>query len=128
MTLAEIRDWLKTFGLFDYYFIGTIDGSKENVLGVYTRTATPTPPHALGQRSSYVINGVKVLIHGNQNENKTQLLANQLFENLQDITGVEVGDNLIYYVRLRSNEPISVGMDAHRIFEFVIDFDIYSRR
>ena len=34
VTLANIRDWLKSFGLFDSYYIGRLDTKKKNSLGV----------------------------------------------------------------------------------------------
>ena len=33
--LSDIRDWLKSFGLFDNYYIGRLDTKKKNSLGVY---------------------------------------------------------------------------------------------
>ena len=36
ITLADIRDWLKSFGLFDNYYIGRIDSKKRIVLAYIT--------------------------------------------------------------------------------------------
>lgn len=128
MTLADVRDWLETYHLFDKYYIGKIVGSYENVLGVYSRATAGRPVTALGLNSSYELMGVKLLIHGNQIEADTQALALQLFDILRNISQLEVGDNFIQFVDVRCSEPIDVGTDANRIFEFVINIDIYYRR
>ena len=33
--LSDVRDWLKSFNLFDNYYIGRLDSKKKNSLGVY---------------------------------------------------------------------------------------------
>ena len=43
VTLADIRDFLKSFNLFTAYYVGRIDGNKKNVLGVYD--LAPTRSH-----------------------------------------------------------------------------------
>ena len=35
IALSDIRDWLKSFNLFDNYYIGRLDQKKNNSLGVY---------------------------------------------------------------------------------------------
>lgn len=128
MTLAEVRDWLKTFGLFDYYYIGKLNGSKEKALGVYTRSSGGRPVHALGGPSTYIITGIKVVIHGTENQNETQELALALFRALTDVSPVNFEDNTIYYVDLRVTEPADIGTDANKKYQYVINFDIYSNR
>ena len=128
MTLAEIKDWLKTFNLFDYYYVGRIDGTKEKALGVYAAASTGTPVYAMNRASSYVINGVRLLVHWNDNPKETQDAAIALFNALSDVVGVTAGDNYIQWVKLQVTEPIDVGADANDINEYVINFDIYSRR
>lgn len=128
MTLAEVMDWLETFELFDYYYIGKINGAKPRVLGIYTNASGGKPPHALGQPSSYVINSVKLLVHGTKNENETQILANALFTALTDVASVETGENYIHFVDLQVPEPLHIGTDTNGFYEFVINLDIYSRR
>ena len=128
MTLLEVCEWLETFNLFDHYYIGKIDGTQENVLGVYARASSGRPVHALGQPSSYVITGIKLLVHGNQDENETQELAKNLYKALTDYPAQWVGENYIYYVSLQCQEPIDVGTDTNWIYEFVINLNIYSNR
>ena len=35
VTLADVRDYLKSFNLFQGYYVGRIDANNKNVLGVY---------------------------------------------------------------------------------------------
>ena len=128
MTLAEIRDWLRTFGLFDYYYVGRIDGAKKRALGVYASASTGAPVHAIGQPSSYTVTGVRLLVHWNENPKESQEASIALFDALTDVAPVTTGGNLIYYVALQCTEPIDVGADANDINEYVINMNIYSRR
>lgn len=128
MTLANIMAWLKTYELFDACYIGKINGAKENVLGIYARGTAGRPVRALDNNSTYDIASTKFLVHGNKDENDTQTLALQLFDILYNARKIEVGEDLVYFVDILCDEPIDVGTDANRIFEFVINADIYSKR
>ena len=128
MKLATVLEWLKTYNLFSFYYIGKIVGSKQNVLGVYARGTTGRPVRAFGNNSGYDITSLKLLVHGDKNENNTQTLAIQLYEQLFNARNVEVGDDLIYFADILCDEPIDVGTDANDIFEFVINLDIYTKR
>ena len=129
MTLNEVKDWLKSYGLFEHYYIGKIVGKQEKTLGVYARGVSGQPVRALGQDSSYDITRINLLVHWNKYEDETQDIAKTLYKTLYDFRASQVdNDNYIYYVRLQNTEPVSVGTDANDIYEFVIDFDIYSNR
>ena len=128
MTLAEILEWLKGYQLFDNYYIGKIDGTKPKTLGVYANAGAGRPVHAIGGCSRYRLTGVRLLVHWSKDQNETQRAARALFEALTDVVGVETGDNLIYYVDLLTPEPIDVGTAANNVYEYVINFNIYSRR
>ena len=140
MTIAEVRDWLKDYiadPKFDYYYTGRIDGTKQRALGVYAHSYSTRPVYAIGQASSYEINGIKLLIHWNDNPKESQEASMALFSALSRVDGVEhaVGTgqdrrviNYIQYVDLQCNEPIDVGCDANDICEYVINLNIFSRR
>ena len=40
IALSEVRDWLKSFGLFDNYYVGRLDTKKNYSLGVYNLADT----------------------------------------------------------------------------------------
>lgn len=128
MTLIQVLSWLKTFGLFNFYYISKIVGMQQNVLGVYDNASSGRPVRAIGQDSSYTITSIKLLIHGTKDSQETQNKAIALFNELLQVREVEHDGNYIYFVDIRCPEPIDVGMDTNNIYEFVINLDIYSRR
>ena len=85
VTLADVRDYLKSFGLFDGYYVGRIDANKKNVLGVYD--LSPTRRHkTIGKGTQrYDIKGVSLLIHGDTNKTNTEKLAISLYEALENV-------------------------------------------
>lgn len=42
--LADVRDWLKTLGSAEHYYIGKLDAKQDKSIGVYSRATTGTPP------------------------------------------------------------------------------------
>ena len=75
MTLAIIRDWLKTFGLAENYYTNRLDNKKEKSLGVYDRTISGSRPvMAIGglQNSSYDMMPVSLLLHWNRDARETE--------------------------------------------------------
>lgn len=131
MTLAEIRDWLKTFDLADNYYIGRLDNKKEKSLGVYDLPSRGAPVMALGgvSCSSYDVKGVSLLIHWNRNANETELAAARVWNALFGAAHVDVpGGSHIHYVQPLVPKPISVDTDENGVYEYVIEFNIYFRR
>ena len=74
ITLADIRDWLKSFGLFDNYYIGRIDSKKKNSLGVYNLQDAGRR-EVIGGLKVYEKKGVSLLIHGDTNKTNTERKA-----------------------------------------------------
>ena len=37
MELADIRDWIKTLGVGDYFYIGKLENKRERSIGIYQR-------------------------------------------------------------------------------------------
>lgn len=128
MTLAEVREWLKTYDLFDHYYIGRSDNKQDMSLGVYNRRTSGRPVMAFGDMSSYDVTAVTLLIHGNNNARQTETKARRLFEELLGIDNLTVDDSFINLLIMQVPEPVSVGADENGIYEYVIDFDIYYTR
>ena len=128
MTLLQVCEWLETSNIFQNYYVGKIDGSKMQTLGVYSGGEYIRPVHALGEPSKYEINRIRLLIHWNKDAQETQDAAIQLFNFLTDTTQVAHAGEFIYYVALTVSEPISIGTDANDIYEYVITFDLYTKR
>ena len=126
VTLANIRDWLKSFGLFDNYYIGRIDTKKKNRFGVYNLQDTGRR-EVIGGLKKYEKKGVSLLIHGDTNKAKTEQKAFELYNALETIGDDKkrVGNKKVYFVQLLNNEPIDVDQDADSVYEYVIEMNIY---
>ena len=126
VTLANIRDWLKSFGLFDNYYIGRLDTKKKNSLGVYNLQDTGRR-EVIGGLKKYEKKGVSLLIHGDANKAKTEQKAFELYNALETIGDDKkrVGNKKVYFVQLLNNEPIDVDQDADSVYEYVIEMNIY---
>lgn len=111
MTLAHIRDWLKTFGIAEHYYIGKLDNKQDRSLGVYTLKGNGAPVTAIGTQSTYDIIGVSLLLHWSNNANETEVTARTLYEKLRTIKNFKINDKQIYMIELLVPEPIDVGTD-----------------
>ena len=126
VTLANIRDWLKSFGLFDNYYIGRLDTKKKNSLGIYNLQDTGRR-EVIGGLKKYEKKGVSLLIHGDTNKAKTEQKAFELYNALETIGDDKkrIGSKKVYFVQLLNNEPIDVDQDADSVYEYVIEMNIY---
>ena len=126
VTLANIRDWLKSFGIFDSYYIGRLDTKKKNSLGVYNLQDTGRR-EVIGGLKKYEKKGVSLLIHGDTNKAKTEQKAFELYNALESIGDDKkrIGNKKVYFVQLLNNEPIDVDQDADSVYEYVIEMNIY---
>ena len=128
ITLANIRDFLKRFDLFDHYSIGKLDNKQDKSLGIYSFKRSEPPVTAIGCDSSYDIKGVSLLIHYNNNADETEIAALRLFEKLRTVKDVTVGNTQIYMIQLLMPEPVDVGTDDKGVYERVIEMKIYYER
>ena len=126
VTLSNIRDWLKSFGLFDNYYIGRLDTKKKNSLGVYNLQDTGRR-EVIGGLKKYEKKGVSLLIHGDTNKAKTEQKAFELYNALETIGDDKkrIGNKKVCFVQLLNNEPIDVDQDADSVYEYVIEMNIY---
>ncbi len=128
MTLAYIRDWLKTFEIAEHYYIGKLDNKQDKSLGVYTLKSNGAPITAIGTQSTYDIIGVSLLLHWNNNANETEVTARTLYEKLRTIKNFKINDKQIYMIELLVPEPIDVGTDDKGVYERVIEMNLYYER
>lgn len=126
VTLANIRDWLKSFGLFDNYYIGRLDTKKKNSLGIYNLQDIGRR-EVIGGLKKYEKKGISLLIHGDTNKAKTEQKAFELYNALETIGDDKkrIGNKKVYFVQLLNNEPIDVDQDADSVYEYVIEMNIY---
>lgn len=130
ITLAEVRDWIKTFNAANNYYIGKIDNKQENSIGIYQRKTIDGPRVALGGRSlaSYDVKSISILIHWNKNANETEKRAQYLYNRLFEAESVVIGGTPIKMIALLQNEPVDVGTDDNNVYERVIELDLYYER
>lgn len=128
LALSDIREWLKSYDIFENYFVGKLDTSKEKALCVYSRKRSGSPIKAYGDLSSYDIKAISLLVHWNNNAVQTEQSAIELFEKIKNEKELIINDIPIYYIALQVPEPVSVGTDGKGIYEYVIEFDLYYKR
>lgn len=130
ITLAEVRDWIKTFNAANNYYIGKIDNKQENSIGIYQRKTIDGPRVAIGGRSlaSYEVKSISILIHWNKNANETEKRAQYLYNRLFEAESVVIGATPIKMIALLQNEPVDVGTDDNNVYERVIELDLYYER
>lgn len=129
--LAEVRDWMKTLGIGENFYIGKLDNKKEKSVGIYQRKNNLPPRVCLGGlcNTTYEVKPISVLVHWNKNAKDTEVASFYLYEKLQRITNIVIGNTTIYKLILVNNEPIDVGTDDKGVYERVIEFDlIYERK
>lgn len=128
MLLSEVRDHLKTKTDCPQWYIGKIDGSKEQCVGIYN-VQGPPPNIALGglANTSYSTKAISILVHWGNNEDKAEQKAQEVYNILfgQDAT---IGGKRVIKFDMRTPEPVSVGTDSNGVFEFVIETVIYYER
>ena len=126
--LSDIRDWLKSFNLFDNYYIGRLDSKKKNSLGVYNLQDSGRR-EVIGDLKTYESKGVSLLIHGDNNKANTELRACALYDKLEKLINSceysRIGKHNVYFIELLNNQPIDVDQDSNSIYEYVIEIKIY---
>lgn len=128
--LADVRDWIKSLGVGEHFYIGKLDNKQERSVGIYQRKTTGPPITAIGgpQNKKYDVKPISVLIHWTKNARETEEASFSLFEKLLNISDLKIGQTHINYVRLMVPEPQDVGTDDAGVYERVIWFDLYYER
>jgi hypothetical protein len=129
LLLSDVRDYLKTLGIAEHYYIGKLDGKQEKSLGVYQKDQGGYKV-ALGglKNKKYEKKSVSLLIHWNKNARETEEQALFIFDKLENIKQVTMGETLVYYVAPQVGEPVDVGTDDNGVYERVIWLDLYHER
>lgn len=130
LSLADVRDWIKTLKVGDDFYIGKLDAKKEKSVGVYQRQLSSSPVIPIGGLSNkkYDMKPVSILIHWNKNARETEEASFDMFNKLLNIGSVMIGEIPIHYIRLMVPEPQDVGTDDKGVYERVIWLDLYYER
>ena len=128
LTLADVRDYLKSFDLFTAYYVGRIDARKKNVLGVYDLKGSRLHKTIGKGTQKYGIKGVSLLIHGDTNKTNTEQLAIKLYEALENADNAVIAGRKVNIIDLQQEAPIDVDADSNKVYEYVIEVLFYVER
>lgn len=128
ITLADVRDYLKSFNLFNGYYVGRIDANKKNVLGVYDLRNRVRHRTIGADTKKYDIKGVSLLIHGDTNKTSTEQLAIKLYEALESTKNAVIAGRKVNIIDLQQDAPIDVDADTNNVYEYVIEVLFYVER
>jgi len=128
MNLADIRDFLKTKIDCPNWYIGKIDGSKDECIGIYSARG-PASNVALGglDNTSYGTKTISILVHWGNNARLAEAKAQDVYNSMFCQSGVIGGKRVIQF-GMRTDEPVGVGTDDRNIYEYVIEIVIYYER
>ena len=130
MTLAEVRDWLKTQIDCPSWYIGKIDGNKEQCIGIYNVPGGEARI-ALGglANTSTAIKAISILVHWGKNANLAEKKAQDVYAALHGVTGAVIGGRRVVMFQMPQAGPINMGTDDRGIYEYVIEtYIIYERQ
>ena len=128
ITLADVRDYLKSFNLFSGYYVGRIDANKKNVLGVYDLRNRARHKTIGTNTNKYEVKGVSLLIHGDTNKTNTEQLAIKLYEELENAENAVIAGRKVNIIALQQDAPIDVDADTNKVYEYVIEVLFYVER
>lgn len=128
MTLADVRDFLKSKIDCPHWYAGKRDMGKEQSITVYS-TQGPVPVIPIGglKNSSYGTKAVSVLIHWGRYATPAEIKAQEVFDCLFGQAGIIGGQEVVKF-DLRTDAPVGVGTDEKGHYEYVINFVIYYKK
>ena len=128
LTLADVRDYLKSFNLFKGYYVGRIDANKKDILGVYDLRKRARHKTIGANTQKYEVKGVSLLIHGGTNKTDTEKLAIKLYEALENANNAVIAGRKVNIIDLQQDAPIDVDADTNNVYEYVIEVLFYVER
>lgn len=130
LKLRDIRDLISSLNIVEdeHCFCGKLENKKNMSIGCYPSSDKREKQKTIGNISSYRIKGVTFLIHGNMSPTDTEDIATTLYEKLEETKNITVNKQLIMFIQMPDDEPISVGTDENGIYEYVINCFIYYER
>ena len=130
MELEDIKDWIKTLGVGDHFYIGKLENKKERSIGVYQRQISGGANIALGglDNTKTASKAVSILIHWDKYANETEEAAQTLYDKLLHVTDLEIAGKHVNYLQLDVPEPIDVGTDNNGVYERVIWLTLHYER
>lgn len=130
MELADIRDWIKTLGVGDHFYIGKLENKKERSIGIYQRQMSGSANIALGglNCTKTASKSVSVLIHWTKYANEVEEAAQALYDKFLEVKDLEIAGKHVNYLQLDVPEPVDMGTDDNGVYERVIWLTLYYER
>ena len=128
LTLADVRDYLKSFNLFKGYYVGRIDAYKMDILGVYDLRNRARHKTIGANTQKYDVKGVSLLIHGGTNKTDTEKLAIKLYDALENAKNAVIAGRKVNIIDLQQDAPIDVDADTNNVYKYVIEVLFYVER
>ena len=128
LTLADVRDYLKSYNLFKGYYVGRIDANKKDILGVYDLRNRARHRTIGTNTNKYQVKGVSLRIHGGTNKTDTEKLAIKLYEALENANNAVIAGRKVNIIALQQDAPIDVDADTNNVYEYVIEVLFYVER
>ena len=128
VTLADVRDYLKSFNLFQGYYVGRINANEKNVLGVYDLRYSARHKTVGSGTQKYDVKAVSLLVHGDGNKTSTEQLAIRLHEALESAENATIAGRKVNVIELRYDAPIDVDVSESGTYEYVIEAIFYVER
>ncbi|MDF2610043.1 MAG: hypothetical protein K0R92_1517 [Lachnospiraceae bacterium] len=128
--LEDVRDFISGLAVVtdDHVYMGKMDNKKEKSIGVYQLKQARAPIVGIGDTGTYKVKPVSVLVHWNKSARETEREAWKLYELLRLTQNVTINDTTIIYIQMLQEEPVDVDMDDSKVYERVIEINIFYER
>ena len=129
LTLADIRDYVDSFGVADTVYMGMMDPKPERSFGVYHSKHTHQYQTVLGgpEDETYDITYITILVHWSQSPRETYEAGSQIYDAIRADRNARVNDAEIWFTM-----PIyslqDIGADEGGVHEMVMEAAVYSAR
>src|SRR5690625_4590120 len=128
MTLAEIRDWLKTVIDCPQWYLNSMRGQVDRCIALYNTTGVASRIAVGGlDNTGYTVKPISILVHWGKSPSAAETKAYEVYNALYGQSAV-IGGKQVSMFYMPQSAPISVGVDSEGIHEFVIETHIYHER
>lgn len=128
--LEDVRDFISGLEVTadDHVYIGKMDNKKDKSIGAYQLKQARAPTVSLGDSGTYKVKPISLLVHWTKSARETEKAAWRLYDMLSKVEHVTINGKIIIYIQMLQEEPVDVDMDNSRIYERVIEINIYYER
>lgn len=129
MKLSDFKTYLKVQFPSIKFYIGTIDKSTTQCIGIYSK-GNKAPHMAIGgvSNTSYSELPISILIHWSDDTDVCEDIANSIYESLFGSPPVDMNGIKVKSIELLDSHPVDVGRDPNNIVEMIIRLNIIYER